>query len=588
MVADTNIAVAPAAAIIRRLSITRFRGIEGLTWWPGPGANLILGGGDAGKTTILEAIGLVLSPINPSTLSDTDYFNRVIEASFEIEAVMSLPVNDTIANMVRPAWPWSWDGKNPVVPALEGEPGEPVYRLRVRGTEDLELLYEVVQPDGSADGLSVMLRRSIGLVRLSGDDRNDRDLRLVQGSALDRVLSDKGIRSRLADELADAEVTVALSEPAKSALVDLDKAFQERNLPAGLSLAITGGQGISVAAMVGLTADRAGIAMPLASWGAGTRRLAALTIAEQRQGDRPVTLVDEVERGLEPYRQRALVEKLQNSGAQVFVTTHSPDAIAAASNARIWYVDHKSQIGPLESSKITRHRTNDPNAFLARLTIVAEGLTEVGFASVLLERALGAPLTQFGVHISNGNGHEFTLELLEALREGGLSFGGFADNEDNKHPTRWKELEEVLGTLLFRWPKGCLEANVFAATPDSKLEALMEDPLGNRTGMRRQTLALRLAISTKTFADIVAAAGEELRPTMVEAALGTVPSGCVEDKGTYKAHGSTWFKSSVGGRELAGKVFNLGLWPALKPQLLPFCNGVRGALGMQSIEDLQA
>ena len=52
--------------------------------------------------------------------------------------------------------------------------------------------------------LSVSLRRSIGLVRLSGDDRNDRDLRLVQGSALDRLLSDKALRSRLASELAKA------------------------------------------------------------------------------------------------------------------------------------------------------------------------------------------------------------------------------------------------------------------------------------------------------------------------------------------------------------------------------------------------
>jgi len=58
-------------------------------------------------------------------------------------------------------------------------------------TEDLDLAYEL-QPDGTTDNLSVPLRRSIGLVRLGGDDRNDRDLRLARGSALDRLLSDKG------------------------------------------------------------------------------------------------------------------------------------------------------------------------------------------------------------------------------------------------------------------------------------------------------------------------------------------------------------------------------------------------------------
>lgn len=578
--------VAPPAAIIRRLSITRFRGIGNLVWRPGPGVNLVLGGGDVGKTTVLDAIGLVLSPVNPSTLSDTDYFGRDIESGFEIEAVIALPVDSAISAQARPAWPWTWDGKDPVVPALDGDSGEPVYRLKVRGTEDLELIYEVLQPDGSTDTLPVMLRRSIGLVRLSGDDRNDRDLRLVQGSALDRLLSDKGLRSRLASELAEAEVKDALGDAAKRALADLDKTFSERSLPVGLDLSITGGQGASIASLVGLTADRNGISLPLASWGAGTRRLAALAIAEQRQGDRPVTIVDEVERGLEPYRQHALVEKLQDSGAQVFVTTHSPDAIAAASKASLWYVDHTGKIGPLDTNKVARHRANDPNAFLARVTIVAEGLTEVGFASILLRRALGAPLSQFGVHISNGGGHEYTLELLEALNSGGLSFGGFADDENGKHPTRWKALEEVLGPLLFRWPKGCLEENLFGVTPEGKFEALMADTFGDRTGMRRQTLALRLGLEAKTFAELATAAGDRLRPTMLEAALGTVPAGREEDKGTYKSHGGTWFKSLGGGRELAGKVFTLGLWPSLKPQLLPFCNSVRSAVGLPSIEDL--
>jgi putative ATP-dependent endonuclease of the OLD family len=73
-------------------------------------------------------------------------------------------------------------------------------------TEDLDLAYELVRPDGTTDNLSVPLRRSMGLVRLSGDDRTDRDLRLVQGSALDRLLSDKGLRSRVARELAKSDL----------------------------------------------------------------------------------------------------------------------------------------------------------------------------------------------------------------------------------------------------------------------------------------------------------------------------------------------------------------------------------------------
>jgi putative ATP-dependent endonuclease of the OLD family len=86
-------------------------------------------------------------------------------------------------------------------------------------TEDLGLAYEIVQPDGTTDNLSVPLRRSIGLVRLSGDDRNDRDLRLVQGSALDRLLSDKGLRSRMARELARSDLKDDLGSKTPQSLV---------------------------------------------------------------------------------------------------------------------------------------------------------------------------------------------------------------------------------------------------------------------------------------------------------------------------------------------------------------------------------
>src|SRR5687768_7511090 len=81
---------------IRRLTVNRFRGIENFSWHPSAGVNLILGGGDVGKTTILDAIALLLSPTNAANLSDTDYFLRKIADEFAIEAVMTLPQDGAI------------------------------------------------------------------------------------------------------------------------------------------------------------------------------------------------------------------------------------------------------------------------------------------------------------------------------------------------------------------------------------------------------------------------------------------------------------------------------------------------------------
>jgi putative ATP-dependent endonuclease of OLD family len=587
-VPTTTPAQAPISApTILCVTIRQFRGIQTLVWYPGRGVNVILGGGDVGKTTILDAIGLLFSPTNGLNISDTDYYRRDIDAEFAIEAIVLLPPETGIHDLLKPSWPWDWNGKEAVVPSADAEAGtsQPVYRLRVRGTEDLELAYEIVQPDSTADSLPVALRRSIGLVRLSGDDRSDRDLRLVQGSALDRLLSDKALRSRIASELAKTDVEEQLLESGKKALNELDGVFTKQRLPDSLELSITGGPGASIAALIGLTADRGGVQLPLANWGAGTRRLSALAIAGQYQGEHPITLVDEIERGLEPYRQRLLLDKLQAGKSQVFVTTHSPAAISAASKASIWYVDHAGKIGALDAVKIARHRASDPDTFLSRLTIICEGLTEVGFVSALLERACDSTLQLHGIHISDGGGSDNTVLLLEALADGGLLFGGFADDEGT-HPTRWQKITSAQGPLVFRWASGCIEENIIGAVPDDKLEALLTDPAGKKTGQRLRTLADRLGMKEKDLASVRAKTGVGLKALIIGAATGTVPADKTDETNDYKSHAHTWFKTLPGGRELAEKVFGLSLWPAFSAQLLPFCNAVRKAVDLSEIADL--
>lgn len=579
----------PSVPTVYKLTIQRYRGIKHLSWRPARGVNLILGGGDVGKTTILDAISLLLSPTNSASVLDSDYNLRDEEAEFSIEAVMALPSGGGINQLTKPSWPWNWNGRDAIVPAHDensADAGEEVYVLRVRGTADLELSYEIVQPSGMTETLPVSFRRAIGLVRLSGDDRNDRDLRLVQGSALDRLLTDKGLRSRMASKLAENDMRSELSDDARKALSDLDDAFRRRKLPDDLDIAVTGGQGPSIASLVGLTANRETVQLPLSSWGAGTRRLSALAIAEQIQGGNPITVVDEVERGLEPYRQRILMARLQAATSQAFITTHSPAAISAAAKASLWYMDQAGGLGQLTGAKVAKLRATDSDAFLARLTVVAEGVTEVGFVRSLLTRALASELQPLGFHVADGGGHDTTIELLEALSEGGMQFGGFADDE-KRHPTRWAEVQKQLGPLLFRWKSGDIESNIVDTLADDRIEAFITDPEDEKTGRRLRSLAMRLKIEPKDFASIKAAAGSELKRFIKEAAGGTVPEGTAEaEKKTYSKQSQDWFKTERGGRELAAKIFSLGVWPALKLQLLPFCNAVRAAAGLPSSEDL--
>lgn len=58
---------------IRHVSIKNFRSIKELSWFPGPGLNCLIGPGDGGKSTVLDAIDLCLSGRRTATFTDADF-----------------------------------------------------------------------------------------------------------------------------------------------------------------------------------------------------------------------------------------------------------------------------------------------------------------------------------------------------------------------------------------------------------------------------------------------------------------------------------------------------------------------------------
>ena len=278
--------------------------------------------------------------------------------------------------------------------------------------------------------------------------------------------------------------------------------------------------------------------------------------------------------------------ELQKGSSQVFLTTHSAAALSAASETTLWYVDSTGAIGQLPASVLLQ-RERDFEAFLARVAIIAEGVTEVGFVTSLLKRAIDSDLLAHGIWVSDAGGNDNTLKLLEGLVGSGVRFGGFADDE-GRDSGKWAAVQSKLGKLLFRWPSGCLEENIIKLVPVERLEEFIKDPDGN-SGERLRTLADRLGMAEKEFSAVKAKA-PELTALIIEAASGAVPDSKKNaDKGERKAlkkHAEKWFKSVEGGGELATKVFTFGLWPQLENQILPFLNAIRGAVSLPEITKL--
>lgn len=73
-----------------KVEIRNFRSIRLLTWQPSPGLNCLIGPGDSGKTTILDAIDLCLGARRNVSFSDTDFFGLDVSQPISITLTTSI------------------------------------------------------------------------------------------------------------------------------------------------------------------------------------------------------------------------------------------------------------------------------------------------------------------------------------------------------------------------------------------------------------------------------------------------------------------------------------------------------------------
>lgn len=121
---DTARSSKPPAAAIYALTIERFRGITSLKWKPSRFSS---------APSIRQR-----SPIPTIT-------TEIAQPGSPLGLFLSLPFGAEMSRQMKPSWPWEWTGEDVAVPILEHDGklvGEPVCRVRVRGTEDLELADE--------------------------------------------------------------------------------------------------------------------------------------------------------------------------------------------------------------------------------------------------------------------------------------------------------------------------------------------------------------------------------------------------------------------------------------------------------------
>lgn len=297
---------------LRRLEIENFRGVKSLDWRHIAETAALVGPGDSGKSTILDAIERVLSPRWNVAFDDTDFWNLDTDAAVVIRAT----VTDVAASFYRDTkfglLLHGFDmAKGEAVPASGAADEEHALVVELRVEAGLEPVWSVLNAENEKHQFTARDREALGMLRIGG--YVDQHLAWSRGSVLTR-LTDGGdaVGSILAEATRQArsglrtdglEKLTAAAQKVEALAKDLGVSLQDRLAPHldAASLSVAAG---SLSLHDGkVPAKRAGL---------GTRRL--LAVAMQREAGAAqsgLTIIDEFEHGLEPHRVRRLLRVLR-------------------------------------------------------------------------------------------------------------------------------------------------------------------------------------------------------------------------------------------------------------------------------------
>jgi len=571
---------------IRQLKVTSFRGIAALDWKPDQSFCCLIGAGDSGKSTALDAVEAALSS-RWFAFSEPDFLGCDTTKPIFIEATVgelskALKSDERLGLYIR-----GWTATGEIRDEPEDD-DEPVLTVRLTVDATMEPVWELVcDRVDDPRTLSNRDRALFGLVRLAGEDA--RHLAWGQGSVLSRLTGDtKEAAGRLAEAYRAARASAKLDE-----IESLAKAAElAEGFAKGLGAYVEG------AYEPGLELGRSGLSsgsialhdsgVPLRLAGLGTRRLATLAIQKSAIAEGAIVLVDEIEHGLEAHRIIGAIAQLKADQTkakeahkpvgQILMTTHSDVALAEAGADCLHVVQ---TLRPGRQTTIARPASPDPiralmrftpRALFARRILVTEGYTEIGLLLGLREswppRHANKPIEQMGVAIADGNGEQASSMALSLCSLGYVT-AIYRDSDTTLSAESLAALAKA-GIPIFEYGGGLnTEQAIFSVASDDLVQELLvyaraergDDFIDNNLASKITDLSVEM-IRDK-FGDweiFTALDGPQLRAAIADVACGKA----AKDKKDKKP----WFKDQRIGRGLAPMVWRIAVDAPASPLAL--------------------
>ena len=566
---------------IVELSIKNFRGIKSFKGnFSEKNFVCLVGRGDAGKSTILEAIARVLSPRWNLSFYDNDFYECNIKEPIEIEAsVVDFP--EELLQENKYGLYQRWLKKVEIIDDIYDENtnnGNPVLTIKLEVKDDLEPSWTVVNKgEQEPKTISAKDRAKMNVFMIS--DYMDNHFSWGKGSLLSALLkAEKQLKTNneSGEELKD-KLLQALRDT-KAGIDDVD--FKQFNEIAENVVKKVSGFGLSVSKEEDTITSidlkdlvrKDGLFclhesnVPFRLKGKGSKRL--LSIAMQmmltEKENAGITLIDEVEQGLEPDRVKQLVKTLSKSNSQqVFITTHSREVITELKCSEIAIVQKKSNdyLSTTFINEVLQGVVRAcPEAFFAKKVIVCEGATEVGICRALdtYRKDNDKKNMAFeGCVVVDGKGNSF-VSYAQRLNKLGFDTLVFCDSDD-ENIKKEKDSFKHEGIKVIDCEKdNAIEQQIFKDLPHEGIKELIEYALkdkydGNEDSLRQSVNSRYSKENPKenlpdNWKEIDT---PEIRKALAEAAIGKKTKEGKKPKEEEKS--KAWFKRIDHGEEGLGK-----------------------------------
>lgn len=437
-------------ARIHQLKINHFRGIEHFEQcFDDTNLIILIGRGDSGKSTILKAISLVLSPAWNNTFADTDFYNLDTTKPIEIEVSLRcvpdkllsdakyglykrLLVNGEIIDEISKSGeePFAQEEDILTIKLVVDDTLQPKWYVdreqdieishRDRALLDMFMIADYADNHFSYNKLSplyALLKKG-----LDAPDTIEKKLVAVVRQAYQSIASNVSFQEfeKVATEIKQEALNLGIEfDDLKTSLEYKGNAYTESNIT------LYDGQN-----------------RPLGMYGKGSKRLLSMAIQLALAKTGGIVLIDEIEQGLEPDRIRTIINKLsQVAPGQVIITTHSRDVVVESKSETIYLMSKEANSLYQFESELQGLLRSQPEAFFARRVILCEGATEYGIIRALdhyLQREGKLGLSARSIAVVDSKGGDNFYRYAIWLSTKGFDVITFND-DDNKSILSSKE-----------------------------------------------------------------------------------------------------------------------------------------------------